>query len=160
MPTFPLPFRPKESYHERPRAFGCPRDGGKRKHAGCDLYAPVGTPVYAIANGVVVRELYPFYDGVYAVEIAHPDIGTVRYGEIKQDSITTSFARVIEGEIIGYVGKMRTIQQSMLHFELFDGDGKGNLTQRDKPPYSRRSDLRDPTALLDSLQLKASPTAV
>ena len=47
---FPLSFRPAESYHERPRSFGAPRDGGTRSHAGCDLYAPIGTPVRAVAD--------------------------------------------------------------------------------------------------------------
>ena len=40
--TFPLRQRPAESYHERPRAFRAPRDGGVREHAGCDLYAAAG----------------------------------------------------------------------------------------------------------------------
>src|ERR1035438_5940841 len=54
MATFPLKHRPKESYKERPRSFGGPRAGGKRKHAGCDLYAPAGTEVLAVADGTVI----------------------------------------------------------------------------------------------------------
>ena len=44
---FPLARRPAATYkkdatHHR-RYFGADRDGGKRRHAGCDLLAPVGT---------------------------------------------------------------------------------------------------------------------
>jgi hypothetical protein len=52
--------------------------------------------------------------------------------------------------VIGYVGKMQTVAQSMLHFEMFAGTGQGPLTDRNRAPFMRRSDLVDPTALLDS----------
>ena len=35
-------------------SFGAPRDGGRRRHAGADLFARRGTPVVAAAGGVVV----------------------------------------------------------------------------------------------------------
>ncbi len=47
MATFPLARRPQESYKDRPRSFGSPRSGGKRKHAGCDPYA---APQYSITG--------------------------------------------------------------------------------------------------------------
>lgn len=153
---FPLPFRPKESYHERPRAFGSPRDGGKRKHAGCDLYAPPGTDVLAVADGVVLRGPYLFYDGVDALEIEHPGIGVVRYGEIQGPYPVQAGDKVRAGQVIGHVGKMATVPQSMLHFELYAGAlGDLPLTNRARPPFMRRGDLTDPTAFLDSCAVKA-----
>ena len=38
-----------------PRSFGSRRSGGRRAHAGCDLYAPVGRLIHAVRDGVVIR---------------------------------------------------------------------------------------------------------
>src|ERR1035441_10781748 len=111
--TFPLRKRPAASYHERPRAFGSPRANGARKHAGCDLYAPAGTEVLAVEDGTVLRGPYLFYDVVYALEVQHPS-GIVRYGEIARaaEGIVPGIT-VKAGQVIGYVGKMKTVAQSM-----------------------------------------------
>lgn len=154
MPTFPLRQRPTASYHERPRSFGSPRDKGKRKHAGCDLYARAGAEVLAIEDGTVLRGPYLFYDGVFAIEVQHAS-GVVRYGEIAGgESPLRPGIAVKEGQVIGTVGKMNTVPQSMLHFELYSGASSGALTDRTKPPYQRRADLRDPSPLLDACVVK------
>jgi len=159
MATFPLRQRPQVSYHERPRGFGCPRDNGNRSHAGCDLYAPAGTEVLAVEDGTVVRSAYLFYDVVFALEIEHPS-GIVRYGEISRaaEGIKAG-SEVKAGQVIGYVGKMQAVQQSMLHFELFAGTDQGPLTDRRRPPYLRRPDLVDPTAFLDSCTTEVTSNA-
>jgi murein DD-endopeptidase MepM/ murein hydrolase activator NlpD len=150
MPAFPLHVRPKESYKEPPRSFGSSRDHGARKHAGCDLYAPAGTEVLAVEDGTVIRGPYLFYDVVYALEIQHLS-GIVRYGEISHaaEGIATGVT-VTAGQVLGYVGKMQTVVQSMLHLELFSGTAQGPLTDRNHPPFMWRGDLVDPTAFLDS----------
>jgi hypothetical protein len=68
---FPFPVVPSQSWEERPRAFASPRAGGARLHAGCDLYFPKGTPIHAVAEGVVTRGPYPFYCETFALEIDH-----------------------------------------------------------------------------------------
>ena len=35
-----------------------------------------------MADGQVVRAPYPFYDVVWAVEVSHPEVGLIRYGEV------------------------------------------------------------------------------
>jgi murein DD-endopeptidase MepM/ murein hydrolase activator NlpD len=153
MARFPFAHRPKESYHERPRAFGSPRSNGARKHAGCDLYASPGTEVLAVEDGTVVRGPYLFYDCVYALEVQHMS-GLIRYGEISHspEGIKPGVA-VKAGQVIGFVGKMISVSASMLHLEMYSGSGSGPLTVRDHKPYLRRPDLVDPTAFLDACVL-------
>lgn len=153
--VFPLPFRPAPSYHEPPRSFGSARDGGQRKHAGCDLYAPAGTHVLAVADGTVRRAAYLFYDGVLALEVNHPGLGTVRYGEIgKAADGLHEGAAVKAGQVIGFVGKMAHVSQSMLHFELYGGTADGPLTDRTRAPHARRADLLNPASFLDGCELQ------
>lgn len=107
--------------------------------------------VLSVSDGIVVRGPYPFYDCVYALDVEHSDIGIVRYGEISScpEGIAPGVT-VRRGQVIGFVGKMRTIHQPMLHFELYTGTATGPLTDRASAPYMRRVDLIDPTAFLDS----------
>jgi hypothetical protein len=105
----------------------------------------------------MIGKPYLFYDGVYAVEVNHPGIGIVRYGEIKGTPAGHPGIQgpVKAGQIIGFVGKMNTVPQSMLHFELFSGEATGPLTVRGASAFSRRSDLQDPTAFLDGCTVEA-----
>lgn len=144
---FPLSIRPAESYREGMRRFGARRKGG-RVHAGCDLYAKVGTPILALDSGEVLNR-YEFYLGTFALEVRHPKF-IARYGEIQQRlapgiKVGTKVAR---GQTIAYVGKLNGLNMSMLHLELYSGSGSGPLTTK-IGPYKRRGDLIDPTPVLD-----------
>jgi murein DD-endopeptidase MepM/ murein hydrolase activator NlpD len=147
--SFPMTARPAESYKEGMRRFGANRSNG-RKHAGVDLYAPVGTPIYALDDGEVIQNLYHFYLGTYALEIRHPNF-VARYGEIRQDvpRELKRGARVRKGQLIGHVGHLQGLNMSMLHLEIYSGTGAGELTVAANRPYMRRADLLDPTPILD-----------
>jgi murein DD-endopeptidase MepM/ murein hydrolase activator NlpD len=141
---------PKLDYHpgkNHKRWFGAGRDG--RLHAACDLIAPEGTPIYAIADGFVSRVVTQFYHGTYAMEITHERGIIARYCEIKKEvaSGVVKGARVKQGQVIAYVGKMHT--DSMLHLELYAGTETGSLSRPNSPPFNRRPDLIDPTSYLD-----------
>lgn len=157
--SFPLPVIPDESYKSGGRRFGALRNKGQRTHAGCDLIAAPGTPICAIADGKVRMNPYYFYNGTYALEVEHGQM-LVRYGEILptavHDSRLTFLAEikkgalVKKGQVIAYVGKM--LKDSMLHFECYSNATlPGGLTDRSKSggAFQRRSDLMDPTNLLD-----------
>lgn len=155
MARFPVPDWIKTySLRSPPRCFGAPRHGG-RKHAGCDLYAPLGSDVIAIDAGKVL-EVKPFYWKTFAVVIEHPRVGVVRYGEITPGPGISSGVRVTEGMIIGSIAQLINPHPNgrnphpMLHFELYVGTGMGPLSTADLP-YQRRGDLQNPTTLLRSL---------
>lgn len=152
---FPLTIKPPQSYTSGMRAFGANRSSGKRKHAGCDLYAAKGAAIRAIKDGKVIQD-YPFYLGTRALEIDHGDM-VVRYGEIPRVGPGISKGAIVKrGQIIAYVGEL-TFQSgskmSMLHLEFYQGSGNGPLTVRNAKPYQRRSDLIDPTKFLNAASM-------
>lgn len=149
---FPLKTKTR-SYKNGFARFGSNRSGGKRKHAGCDLYAPAGTEVRAMADGIV-RNIYYFYDNTDAIEITHQK-HIIRYGEVRKDkSLVKAGDKVVRGQVIGYVGSLTTkgIPSMMLHLEMFSNtDNTGTLNGNSI--YKRRSDLVDPTPFLDNALL-------
>jgi hypothetical protein len=162
------------------RTFGSRRSEGARTHAACDLYAPVGTPIFAIADGgpldtMVLRD---FYLGTWRLEVHHPGIGVVRYGEImppdqwrrNQAELAREFAKskvptkgriepptfdepIKEGDLIAAVGRLDGYKMSMLHFELYGEEASGQpLSQPARKGYERHPALLDPTRFLLGLQ--------
>lgn len=156
MARFPLDFIPALSYKGGRRYFGAPRSGGL-KHGACDLIAREGTPVYAMADGEVIRGPYHFYHGAYAIEVLHPAFDprypnfVIRYCEVAPDAARRG-SKVREGQVIAHTKKMH--KDAMLHLEMYKGTASGRLTQKHRTPYKRREDLVDPTPYLDQLALK------
>ena len=149
---YPLDIKATADYHSGMRRFGAHRAHG-RKHAGIDLYAPVGTPIRAMADGEVIQ-YYSFYGGTWAIEVNH---GTfiARYGEVGRHSIVIKQKEKIKrGQILANVGKLDSLNYSMLHLEMYASTDnpvrptKG-LTQVTALPFKRRSDLIDPTCSID-----------
>jgi murein DD-endopeptidase MepM/ murein hydrolase activator NlpD len=106
-----------------------------------------GTEILAVEDGEVVRGPYLFFHGTYAIEVKHYNF-IARYCEIRGTAEGIGEGTSVqEGQVIAYVGKMQT--DSMLHFEMYSGVDSGALTQRDKPPFQRRSDLIGPSDHLD-----------
>jgi len=160
---YPLPIPASESYKTGQRKFGANRDKGRR-HGGCDLYAPLGTEVRAMADGVILQ-CYNFYWHTDAVEVDHGGF-IVRYGEVKPRSDVERGKlvgkKVKRGETIGNVGQLikdngEKYSRTMLHLEIYSSDKdtlKDRLTNKNHPPYQRRSDLVDPAPTLDKCVMK------
>lgn len=124
---FPFTELPALSWTNGGRQFRAPRSGG-RKHAGCDLKFSPGTPIYAVADGVLVRGPYIFYSGTSAVEIRHGNL-ILRYGEIANGSYIGG-PSVKKGQIIAKVGRLNS-GSSMLHLEIYtNGASSASLTTR------------------------------
>jgi murein DD-endopeptidase MepM/ murein hydrolase activator NlpD len=129
--------------------FLSPRSNGRR-HAGCDVYVPEGTPVRSVAKGTIRTDLSSFYQHTAAIVVDHIYF-VVRYGELSFEPPVESgifsnpvSGQVEEGRILGYVKRTR-YRIPMLHFEMYSGTEKGPLTVRANKPTQRRGDLIDPT---------------
>jgi len=145
--VFPLSFVPARDYSTGGLRFGAKRSKGTRKHGGCDLIAPEGSKIYAVADGKITVYIKDFHHGTGAMVVEHDDF-TVRYCEIK--GIAKGLKRGSEvtcGQVIATVGMMYT--SSMLHFEMYKGTSSGSYTNRSNPPYQRRDDLINPATYLD-----------
>ena len=93
------------------------------------------------------------------IAIRHANGFVVRYCEVQRDSITKwqRGMRVRSGEVVAKVGQL--LRSSMLHLELYSGKANGPLSNRRNPPFQRRSDLLNPTGLLDRLKDELNVTS-
>lgn len=92
--------------------------GTYKLHAGIDLSAPRGTPIYAAGDGVVKRAQWVGGYGRY-VELTHRNGYGTAYGHMHK--IAKGMApgvRVRQGDIIGYVGTTGVSTGNHLHFEI------------------------------------------
>jgi murein DD-endopeptidase MepM/ murein hydrolase activator NlpD len=94
-----------------------PFRGRAAMHPGIDLAGPIGTPVYATADGVVDRSEYN--NGGYGnmVEIDHGQGIQTRYGHLSQ-RIATAGQRIHRGDLIGLMGSTGRSTGSHLHYEV------------------------------------------
>lgn len=143
---FPLDHRPV-TWKTNGRQFGAFRTK-TRLHAGNDLLAPPGTPIYAIADGLVLRVGSGFRDSTGVVEVRHGSF-IARYGEIREGSFVGG-KHVRKGQMICRVGRLDS-GSSMLHFELYTNGAntRDPLTIMHRGQYWRRSDLTNPSPYLD-----------
>lgn len=115
--------------------WGANRGGGTRKHKGIDIYAHKGTPVVAIADGVIVKRsrtlnggktlwLKPTHES-WTAYYAHLDKQLVKKGQ-----------RVRKGEVIGTVGNTGNARTTPSHLHFGISPGKGWVNPM---PYVKHS---------------------
>lgn len=89
-------------------------------HAGTDYAAPIGTPIRAISDGVIIRSKKTWSAGNFLV-IRHDDGHETKYLHMDQKARgMDEGVRVRQGEIIGTVGKTGRVTGPHLHFEMRD----------------------------------------
>ena len=103
------------------------RSEGRTHHA-IDIHAPRGTPVIAVADGIV-RKLHSGARGGLAIYLMDDD-GTTRYYYAHLDGYAQGLhegQRVERGEVIGYVGDTGNAQPGdyHLHFSVAILDSPG-----------------------------------
>jgi murein DD-endopeptidase MepM/ murein hydrolase activator NlpD len=104
--------------------FGMRRDpitSGRAFHAGLDIAAAPGAPVYAAADGVVARAGRNGGLGK-AVFVSHGYGLSTRYGHLSKIAVEPG-DRVKRGDVIGYVGNTGRSTGYHLHYEVHE-DGK------------------------------------
>jgi murein DD-endopeptidase MepM/ murein hydrolase activator NlpD len=93
-----------------------PFRGGRRQHKGVDMAGPVGTPIYATADGIVgMAERFGSY-GKF-VEINHGNEIQTRYAHLSGINVQP-FQRVKAGDLIGFMGSTGRSTGSHLHYEV------------------------------------------
>ena len=107
---------------------------GAAFHPGIDLAAPYGTPVYATADGTVLRA--GWNSGGYGnlVEIDHGRGIVTRYGHMSK-LIVSPGQHVTRGQQVGYVGSTGRSTGNHLHYEVRIDDSPVNPI-----PFMRSTD--------------------
>ncbi|MBB6628858.1 M23 family metallopeptidase [Nocardioides sp. KIGAM211] len=90
-------------------------------HTGLDFAAPSGTPIHAVANGVVTSV---GYDGSYGNKTVITLEDGTELWFCHQTSYAVSTGQVVRaGELIGYVGSTGNVTGPHLHLEVRPGGG-------------------------------------
>jgi murein DD-endopeptidase MepM/ murein hydrolase activator NlpD len=117
--------------------FGGPRDGGRRQHAGVDIFAPRGTPVFAAADGWVTGSTTNALGGNVVWLWSPSRRLTTYYAHLDRHEVSPG-RRVRAGDTVGYVGTTGNARGTPphLHFGVY-GWQAGAV---DPLPYLRGGD--------------------
>ena len=94
-----------------------PFRGSAVKHAGIDLAAPIGTPIYATADGVISDAGYNSGGYGNLIKIDHGKGIETRYGHLSAILVAAG-QRVSRGQMIGRMGSTGRSTGSHLHYEV------------------------------------------
>ncbi len=90
----------------------------KKLHTGIDFSAPLGTPIYATADGRVERTQVRFSGYGKLIEIDHGFGYKTRYAHMNEFTVHEG-QMVKRGQIIGYVGNSGMSTAPHLHYEVY-----------------------------------------
>jgi murein DD-endopeptidase MepM/ murein hydrolase activator NlpD len=125
-----------------------PFKGRAAMHAGIDLAGPIGTPIYATADGTIRRA--EWNSGGYGnlVEIEHGRGIQTRYGHLSKFMVSAG-QKVKRGDVIALMGSTGRSTGSHLHYEVrIDGKAVNPI------PFMQSSDY------LQSVQRRVASVAV
>lgn len=142
MVTYPL----KEGTYTLSSGYG-PRWG--TFHAGLDFAAPLGTPIYAVADGVIVQgadrapgSVSGFGNWIWQDSQAQHGVDLI-YGHMRHsDILVRAGDRVTAGQMIARVGNEGGSTGPHLHFEVWGPPGRVGGSHRD--PAMWLSDAQQP----------------
>ena len=93
-----------------------PTRGASRNHKGIDIRGPVGTPIYATADGTIGRAQWVRGYGKF-IEVEHGNEIQTRYGHMSALNVYAG-QRVRKGDLIGFMGSTGRSTGSHLHYEV------------------------------------------
>ncbi|MHB0971630.1 MAG: M23 family metallopeptidase [Thermoanaerobaculia bacterium] len=99
-------------------SYGAPRDGGRRKHRGIDIFAPRGAEVVAVADGTV-SFVGNQRKGGKVVWLVGDDGTSYYYAHLDRwsDDISDGM-QVSRGTVLGYVGNSGNARRSSPHLHF------------------------------------------
>ena len=114
----PSAVQVSSGYYLRPIAGGR-KSQGLHGYNGVDIAAPVGTPIYASADGTVIVSKKSGYNGGYGlyVVVSHSNGTQTLYGHMSRVDVNVG-QRVNQGEVIGAVGNTGRSTGPHIHFEV------------------------------------------
>lgn len=124
--TAPLPVDGRVCPVGGPNGFsdswGAPRSEGRR-HQGVDVFAPYGTPLYAVADGVV-RRVWSNRLGGLSIDLLDTDGHRYYYAHLSSAAVEPG-QTVAVGTVIGAVGDSGNARSTPphLHWQFHPGDG-------------------------------------
>ena len=130
-----------------------PFRGAAAMHAGIDLSGPLGTPIYATADGTVTTA--EWNNGGYGnlVKIDHGRGIETRYGHLSA-YIVSPGQRVTRGQLIGRMGSTGRSTGSHLHYEVrIDGRAVNPIPFMKSTDYVLAMQRRSGTASMDAVAL-------
>ena len=119
--SWPTTGRISQPYGCTGVVFNARRGPCKHFHDGIDVVSATGTPVRAVAVGVVAYSGWNPYDKegrAYVVDIVHPDGFVSRYGHLLPTNHVRAGELVHTGQVIGKMGSTGKSTGTHLHFEL------------------------------------------
>ena len=103
-----------------------PIDGFNKMHRGTDFAAPMGTPIMASGDGVVIRAKW-CGGGGNCIKIKHNSKYQTIYAHLSKFASKIKVgARIKQGQIIGYVGSTGKSTGPHLHYEVIENGVKIN----------------------------------
>ena len=115
--------------------------GGRKFHHGVDVAMPVGTPLTAPADGVVVKKGNGPSGGVTLI-LKHEDNRHTVYYHLQKPSHLAKGATVKRGELLGFSGNTGASTGPHLHMELRRSARGGDTV--DPMPYLQAEETVEP----------------
>ena len=103
-----------------------PIDGFNKMHRGTDFAAPMGTPIMASGDGVIIRAKW-CGGGGNCIKIKHNSTYQTVYAHMSKFANGMRVGRrVKQGQVIGYVGSTGKSTGPHLHYEVIENGKKIN----------------------------------